>query len=204
MKHFPTPPTLSEVAELLSGVQRWNGQTTIPWSVLQHSLLTAALLPDDASPTLRVVALLHDAAEAYVGDTPRPYKTKEQEVFEQYILMELYEGFGLDWVGFPSVHKAVRKADDLAALAEAEVLVYPGKRREVWSNTQPLTSHEEELVGKGEFLVWQSREMSKAEAIFSWLDAVESTIDDCIDDCIEGIITTADDGNFARGTDATD
>jgi hypothetical protein len=63
---------LGDIAHALARIPRFNGHTVEPWSVADHSRLVARLLPDDASPTLRLAALLHDAHEAYLGDITSP------------------------------------------------------------------------------------------------------------------------------------
>jgi len=63
---------LGDIAHALARIPRFNGHTVEPWSVADHSRLVARLLPDDAPPTLRLAALLHDAHEAYLGDITSP------------------------------------------------------------------------------------------------------------------------------------
>lgn len=64
---------LGDIAQSLSRIQRFNGHTTVPVSVAQHSLLVEALIADD-DYELRLAALLHDAHEAYLGDISSPMK----------------------------------------------------------------------------------------------------------------------------------
>ena len=65
---------LVDIAHALSRIPRFNGPTRgpLPWNVAQHSLLVESLLPGEADPTTRLLAVLHDAHEAYVGDVPSP------------------------------------------------------------------------------------------------------------------------------------
>lgn len=195
MKHFETPPTLQEIAEKLSVVQRWNGATTIPWTVLQHSLLTTALLPKDASVYIRLVAMLHDAVEAFMGDIPRGYKVPEQYAFEGEILKEIYEGLDIPWPGESA--GIVREVDDLAALVEAQVLVYPQKRREVWANTTVLASIHATTgaIKRGEDLVWEMRDMNRQDAISTWVKGVEGLI---------AFFTLETDDFYTEGQDAAE
>jgi 5'-deoxynucleotidase YfbR-like HD superfamily hydrolase len=76
MQPKPEQVLLIDIAHHLSRIARYNGATkgAHGWNVAQHSLLVEQLLPDDASSVLRLHALLHDAHEAYVGDTPAPVK----------------------------------------------------------------------------------------------------------------------------------
>ncbi len=59
------------IANELSLINRWNGNLHFPYSVVQHSLLVAQLIP---VPEWRIYGLLHDAAEAYIGDINTPLK----------------------------------------------------------------------------------------------------------------------------------
>jgi uncharacterized protein len=76
-KFYPTRPERTEfnicdIARGLSKANRWNGQTGEPYSVAQHSVLCAEFFPNDTRKAYR--ALMHDAAEAYIGDIARPIK----------------------------------------------------------------------------------------------------------------------------------
>ena len=172
MSHFDTPPTLREIAERLSVVDRWNGWTTISWSVLQHSILVGALTPSDAVRSARLVALLHDVAEAYMGDIPRSYKVPEQYEFEAGLIREIYDGLGYEWLD-QGAKIDISRLDDLAALAEANVLCHPKKRASVWLDTPALNPREAQLVGKGQEIVWSMRDMSRHDAIDVWTKAVQ-------------------------------
>lgn len=72
----PKPETilLGDIAWHLSRIARFNGATSgdLPWNVAQHSLLVESLMPSESTPTDRLVALLHDAHEAYTGDIISP------------------------------------------------------------------------------------------------------------------------------------
>jgi hypothetical protein len=64
---------IGEVAHSLSRICRFNGHTEATYSVAQHSLLVAQVVAE-THPDLAVVALLHDAHEAFLGDLSRPIK----------------------------------------------------------------------------------------------------------------------------------
>jgi len=61
---------LDDIVHSLSLMNRFNGAALFPYSVAQHSLHVASLLPAE----LRLEGLLHDAAEAYIGDMVSPLK----------------------------------------------------------------------------------------------------------------------------------
>lgn len=69
---------LSDIVTALSLIKRCNGHygRLEPLSVLQHSILTADLAEmDNVWKPLEYAALVHDAHEAYIGDTTTPNKT---------------------------------------------------------------------------------------------------------------------------------
>lgn len=74
-RYFPADPRpeeidIADIAHALSQINRYTGHTRFPLSVGQHSLLCEAA----SSRGCALEALLHDAAEAYIGDISRPVK----------------------------------------------------------------------------------------------------------------------------------
>lgn len=114
-RFYPLEPRIDQIdiediAHGLAYQCRFNGQTTRFYSVAQHSLMVATLVP----PRLRLPALLHDAAEAYLGDMVKPLKRLFPEFsrLESGVLDLIGQRFSVDLRPQPAIEKA-----DLVALA---------------------------------------------------------------------------------------
>jgi 5'-deoxynucleotidase YfbR-like HD superfamily hydrolase len=95
--HAPTMDMirLDDIALALSNICRFGGQIHSFYSVAEHTLLVWHLAPDH----LKQVALLHDAAEAYVGDVIKPFKNLLGKAFEDFELKfqtVIFEKYGVD------------------------------------------------------------------------------------------------------------
>lgn len=78
----------TDIAVSLSRVNRFLGHTTHrSWSVAQHSLAMSAYV----APEHALAALLHDAAEAYVGDLPAPLRWTMRELAKASRTISYYE-----------------------------------------------------------------------------------------------------------------
>lgn len=64
---------LLDIAHSLGKLARFNGHSKFHYSVAQHSLLVMMLVSAQ-QPALQREALMHDAAEAYIGDIATPLK----------------------------------------------------------------------------------------------------------------------------------
>lgn len=121
---------IEDIAQGLSKVARWNGQTAgdHAFSVAQHSLLVLQLLDEEAGPypaSVRLGALLHDAAEYVIGDLISPFKRAinlEYKAFELQILGAIRMRFGLDAHMSKTEERAIKRADNQAAYLEATQL----------------------------------------------------------------------------------
>lgn len=132
----PAQISLDDLHLALGREPRYAGQTCRPYSVAQHSLLVAHLVPR----AHRLHALLHDAAEAFTRDVPSPMKeamrglarlTGHQspyDVIEHGIWKAICRRFDLS----PEMPEAVTAADALAMVIEAPVLQPKGWKHAVW------------------------------------------------------------------------
>ena len=110
-----------DIAHALSFICRYGGHVTRFYSVAEHCvLMSMAVSPENA-----LAALLHDAAEAYIGDMVRPLKRnmfRYQQV-DTFLEGVIRERFGLpradDWPD------EVKEADDRIVRNEKEALLVP-------------------------------------------------------------------------------
>jgi len=69
----------ADIARALSNLCRFGGHSRAFYSVAQHSVIVSDLLEQTGAPPDEVMAaLLHDAAEAYLGDLPHPLKHRSE------------------------------------------------------------------------------------------------------------------------------
>jgi len=63
-------PIIEDIAHALANICRWTGHTSRFYSVAEHCIRAAAIAP----PECKLHVLMHDAAEAYLGDVATPLK----------------------------------------------------------------------------------------------------------------------------------
>ena len=113
----PEDVHLEDIAWSLSNQCRYAGHCAFFYSVAQHSVMVADMVPDE----LKRVALLHDATEAYLVDLPRPVKRRmaDYRAAEQVVWEAIAQRFGLP-LEMPA---AVKDADEDALATEAPILM---------------------------------------------------------------------------------
>ncbi len=121
---------IEDIAHGLAFQCRFNGQTRAFYSVAQHSLLVASLVPS----RLRLAALLHDAAEAYLGDMVKPLKQcfPAFSAMEAKVMAIIGKRFGVDTFTAAAIKRA-----DLIALATEKRDLMPNST-EPWPSLRGL------------------------------------------------------------------
>jgi uncharacterized protein len=110
----PSDIDIMDIAHNLSHICRFGGNCREFYSVAQHSVLCSLELTVCPSLMARKChlrhKLLHDAAEAYLGDIPRPIKYGEgfagYRHAEKALQGRIFMRFGLDHEGHPCVNDA--------------------------------------------------------------------------------------------------
>jgi hypothetical protein len=136
-KFWPLDPrpdeiAFEDVAHGLSNVCRFGGQCDPWYSVAEHCVRVAHLLMrKHGSKELAGWGLVHDAAEAYLGDVIRPLKTffPAYKVVEEKVLKAITRKLGLPW----PEPREVKAADEVLLACEIRDLFLAGTLEDVKS-----------------------------------------------------------------------
>lgn len=124
---------IEDIAHALSNICRYFGHCHAYYNVAEHSVILASYVPRH----LALQALLHDAAEAYVGDMGRPLKDclPEYVAIEQNIAKMIFEKFRLPW----PMNSYIKEIDNRILLDErAKLMVPSGWEWEYTKGLEPL------------------------------------------------------------------
>jgi len=132
---LPEDVRLLDIAHALSNLCRFTGHSTHFYSVAQHSVHVSEQVPADDAKW----GLMHDAAEAYLGDMPRPIKRNSQvgleyEIVEHRLLRVICRKFSLPVVRPMSI----TLADDVLLMTEKRDLC-PNSPAKWQETAKPLT-----------------------------------------------------------------
>ena len=118
--------TIEDIAHGLAHTCRYAGQCRDFYSVAEHSLHVSNMCEEH-----KLEALLHDAAEAFIGDVTRPLKQllPEYKRIEKSVERAVFERFGLD---LPT--SAEIKDADLRVLAAEQAQIMSPSTSE-WAQT---------------------------------------------------------------------
>lgn len=111
---------IEDIAHHLSLQCRYNGACREFYSVAQHSVFVSRILPEH----LMLAGLLHDAAEAYLGDLIRPVKQEIAlyQAIEAQLMIVVHRAFGLPKLT-PEEHEFIKAADNKVLATEARDLI---------------------------------------------------------------------------------
>lgn len=134
----PKSINLEDIAHGLSYTCRYNGQCHSFFSVAEHSCLIAEYLARRGySHDIVRQALLHDAAEAYVGDMVHPLKTlmPEFKAYEEMLMGKILRKFKL-----PAKLDPIIKETDVRISLNEKAVLFPSDypRWELEDRFQPL------------------------------------------------------------------
>lgn len=100
----PDDIDIDDIAHSLSNICRFNGFTSVHYSVATHCLLGASICYRLYDKKTALAFLLHDAEEAYYGDRPGPIKSKEDKEILKRISNCIAIKFGVD-LDLPVIHE---------------------------------------------------------------------------------------------------
>lgn len=91
----PDAIDIEDIAHALSMSCRFNGHLEKFLSVAEHSVVIASM----ATPENALAGLLHDAAEAYITDVPKPIKVKLDNINEldESLTKAIFKKFGVEY-----------------------------------------------------------------------------------------------------------
>lgn len=114
---------IEHIAAALSKICRFSGHTKEFYSVAQHSVMCARLVPTEYA----LEALLHDASEAFLGDVTSPLKSllREYKQIEAATQQAIFNAFGVvtDTPAVGGLSEPVHRADMIALATEKRDLM---------------------------------------------------------------------------------
>tara|TARA_R110000803_G_scaffold23746_3_gene57992 strand:+ start:1491 stop:2027 length:537 start_codon:yes stop_codon:yes gene_type:complete len=136
---------IEDIAHGLANTCRFGGQCSPFYSVAQHCVHVSLLVP----PRYARAGLLHDGAEAYVGDVSSPLKALLANY--QYIEEDVQFQIWLQHCGQGLDHPEVKKADLIALATERRDLMPNTPTNEAWSMLDGITPDQDKIEPWGPY-----------------------------------------------------
>lgn len=142
---YPLNPECNEIwipdiAHALSRSGRFNGHTRVFYSIAQHSVHVAELVEElGGTRDEQLAGLMHDAAEAYVGDVI----TQVKKLIPAFVALEdrhLKHILGICGLG-GSLPEIVKQADEMMLVAEAQDLFSVEAFSKLFAPILPVRDH---------------------------------------------------------------
>lgn len=146
------PVDLDDIANGLAKQCRFNGQINKFYSVAEHSILVSRLVPD----ALALPALMHDAAEAFLGDIVSPLKglISGYDKIEHQLMCRISDDLDFEWPLLSRIDRNFIKNADLLALRSEKETFYPDEPE--W----PVLKNTGEFTFKLECMNWMDARLA--------------------------------------------
>jgi uncharacterized protein len=144
LKIDPEAIVIEDIAHALSMLCRFNGQCQRFYSVAEHSVHVSF----EIAPELAMVGLMHDAAEAYLGDVPSPLKGRLRDFkrIEDNLLRAIAAKFGFAMPGEGTDEaRELKRADKQLLIDEKEAIMAP--EPEAWPSGAPPVKDPSRIEG---------------------------------------------------------
>ena len=162
-----------DIALRLCAINRYNGGTKIPFSVGSHSLAIQSHLRNrGASKRVQLLALLHDAAEAFMGDMVTPLKglfpafaKLEEELFDIICTqLGITEKFTEEeWIQVKLIDEAIRPIEWVVL---NDFVLYD--KVGVWGQSMfPISDTMRTLALTNQIATWSKKDVAQTRWAFS-------------------------------------